>query len=386
MGKKKKVILPPELPQEVADDEVEVSDEDVNFVRENLKYAKFLTKLDTNTINRHVTRAADHKEDELEALYEKRNRKAALLKSKEEEEQCVNLVDALPIKTLDGELQYRTGVLQKKNYTQKCWKLCCEAVRSLFINEGKHGGQATLEAVRLIADHVKFHNCQLHPDSIDVFLSLTFDEDLGKSESKEEKVKPKKKKHWQNQEGSNQVQGSDRKKVRQELMVKTREEVNADFKAVSFAPDSQERRRMQSETLSAVFETYFRILKHSMDPSVSRSKTNAVASSGSHPLLASCLNGLGKFSHLIDLDFMGDLMGCLKKLAGYSDYFEGSSSESYWSVSERLQCCIVAFKVMKNNLDALNVDLQEFFVQLYNLILEYRPDRLDSNSPVLAKQ
>lgn len=47
-------------------------------------------------------------------------------------------------------------------------KLCCEAIRSLFINEGKHGGQATLEAVRLIADHVKFHNCQLHPDSIDV--------------------------------------------------------------------------------------------------------------------------------------------------------------------------------------------------------------------------
>ncbi|XP_010943335.1 nucleolar complex-associated protein 3 isoform X1 [Elaeis guineensis] len=590
MGKKKKAIFTPELPPEVADDEVEVSDEDVDFVRENLKYAKFLTKLDTNTINQHVMLVADHKEDELEALYEKRNRKAASLKS-EEDEQCMDPVDALPIKTLDGELQYRTAkgsrsedipnenesasrmkdgendtgvakltkaerrlkikksrreakklaeakvdaskenlhseVLAKveedlsaeelfakkkirlaevgialienpeanikslkellqicddedhnivklglmsllavfkdiipgyhirlptekelemtvskavqqtrlyestllrsyKAYLQKlitldkqttfhhvavrCMcslldavphfnfresllanvvknisssddvvrKLCCEAIRSLFINEGKHGGRATLEAVRLIADHVKFHNCQLHPDSMDVFLSLTFDEDLGKSESNEEKVKPKKKKRRQNQEGSNQVQGSDRKKVRQELMVKTREEVNADFKAISFAPDSEERRRMQSETLSAVFETYFRILKHSMDPSLSRSKTNAVAAtgaSGSQPLLASCLNGLGKFSHLIDLDFMGDLMGCLKKLAGYSDHFEGSSSESYLSVSERLQCCIVAFRVMKNNLDALNVDLQEFFVQLYNLLLEHRPDR-----------
>lgn len=109
-------------------------------------------------------------------------------------------------------------------------------------------------------------------------------------------MKPKKKKHWQYQEGSNQVQGSDRKKVRQELMVKMREEVpynnplilfnvliyliifrsifflqvDADFKAVSFAPDLEERQRMQSETLSTIFETYFRILKHSMDLSVSR--------------------------------------------------------------------------------------------------------------------
>ncbi|KAL3715922.1 hypothetical protein ACJRO7_007646 [Eucalyptus globulus] len=38
-------------------------------------------------------------------------------------------------------------------------------------------------------------------------------------------------------------------------------------------------------------------------------------------------------------------------------------------------CCIIAFKVMRNNLDALNVDLQDFFVQLYNLILEYSPGR-----------
>lgn len=74
---------------------------------------------------------------------------------------------------------------------------------------------------------------------------------------------------------------------------------------------------------------------------------------------------------------MGDLMGCLKKLAGYSDNHDGSSKSNF-SVSECLQCCIVAFKVMRSNLDALNVDLQEFFVQLYNLLLEYRPDRFVS--------
>lgn len=111
-----------------------------------------------------------------------------------------------------------------------------------------------------------------------------------------------------------------------------------------------------------------------------RPKINAASLAGGvgpHPLLASCLDGLGKFSHLIDLDFMGDLMGCLKKLAGFSEQHQdsGASDQSSLSVTERLQCCIVAFRVMRSNLDALNVDLQDYFVQLYNLILEYRPDR-----------
>ena len=87
------------------------------------------------------------------------------------------------------------------------------------------------------------------------------------------------------------------------------------------------------------------------------------------------MEGLGKFSHLIDLDFMSELITCLKKLSGYTDHQGGILPDNTLSVSERLQCCIVAFKVWRSNLEALNVDLQDFFVQLYNLILEYRPDR-----------
>ncbi|TVU46545.1 hypothetical protein EJB05_06086 [Eragrostis curvula] len=254
-------------------------------------------------------------------------------------------------------------------------KMCCEAIRSLFINEGKHRGEATIEAVRLIADHVKLNDCQLHPDSIEVFLSLRFDEDLGKDdeEENEKNEKPKKNKRWQNKEVSKQLPASDKKKTRQELISKAREEVDADLRAVSFTLGPKERRRIQQETLSAIFETYFRILKHTLSTSVSRSKGSNV--SVSHPLLGPCLEGLGKFAHLIDLDFMGELIACLKKLSGYTDLQDKSPRVDSLSVSERLQCCIVAFKVWRNNLEALNVDLQDFFVQLYNLILEYRPDR-----------
>ncbi|KDP25090.1 hypothetical protein JCGZ_22625 [Jatropha curcas] len=596
MGKKRqkqKIVLPPELPPEIAEEEIEVSDDDLQFVNENRDYAGFVSRLDTDSITRHVTRIADLEKDDIEAAYEKRLVRKLQKQQEEEKRLEVDPVDALPVKTLDGKLYYRTSskatdadkdgddekddsgddkgifrstkaerraklkkakkeakkqgkevekteevqetpqaaalaevkedltaeeafeskkrklaelgiglladpesnikslkemfqfckdddhtvvklgllsllavfkdiipgyrirlptekelemkvskevkkmryyestllsvykafllklmALEKQSKFQhvavRCFcilleavphfnfrenllgavvknigspddvirKLCCATMKSLFTNEGKHGGQATVEAVRLIADLVKAHNCQLHPDSVEVFLSLTFDEDLGKAEEqqKENKAKNKKSKKRGNIEEPSQLQQNDRKRSRKEMMSKMREEVAADYKAAAFVPDVLEQRRMQSETLSAVFETYFRILKHAMQSTASSNEAvdNLVASApGAHPLLAPCLNGLGKFSHLIDLDYIGDLMNYLKKLAGGGSNSNSSSEKcaKYLSVSERLQCCIVAFKVMRINLDALNVDLQGFFVLLYNLILEYRPGR-----------
>ncbi|KAI3456684.1 hypothetical protein Pfo_013347 [Paulownia fortunei] len=584
MGKKKqKLVLPPELPPEVPDEDIEVSDEDLRFVNENLEYAGFVSNLDTHSITKHVTRVADANEGALESLYEKRLRKKLENKEKEQTALEVDPVDALPVKTLDGQLYYRrvaklpkeaeeeskegesiskdpalvkltkaekrmklkklrkeakkqakeevqqtpqaevldevkkdltaeeaserkkyklaelgTSLLADpesniknikemleiskdgdsavvmlglksllavfkdiipgyrirlptdkeqemkvskavkkmrfyestllsayKAYVQKlvalqqqtvykrvavrCLcsllaavphfnfresllaavvknissqddavrKLCCTTVKSLFTDEGKHGGEATIEAVKMIAELVKAHNCQLHPDSVEVFLSLSFDEDLGKPERSDmdNRAKNKKSKKRKGLDEPNHVPDNERKKIRKEMLSKTREEVSADFKAASFAQDPQERRRMQSQTLSAVFQTFFRILKRAVQPT--SEATSVPGASGSHPLLAPCLNGIGKFSHLIDLDFMADLMHSLRKLAGNGSKLGDSTGNSscQLTVSERLRCCIVAFKVMRNNLDALNVDLQEFFVQFYNLILEYRPGR-----------
>ncbi|XAR56909.1 hypothetical protein NMG60_11037554 [Bertholletia excelsa] len=603
--KKQKIVLPPELPPEISEDEIEVSDEDLQFVNENRDYAGFVSNLDTQSITKHVTRVADVKEDDLESLYERRLRKKSLEREKEENGFEVDRVDALPVKTLDGKLYYRSEpqtsqksenatprdtkenevdvenkgfvkltkaekraklkkmrkeakkqakdvakeeevqqtpqaevlaevekeltaeeakerkkfrlaelgtalltdpeanikslkemlqickdgdhaiavlglksllavfkdiipgyhirlptekeqemVVSKavrkmryyestllsayKAYLQRLVALapqasfqrvaircictlleavlhfnfrenllaaviknisspdnvvrniCCATVKSLFINDGKHGGEATVEAVQLIAEHVKAHNCQLHPDSIEVFMSLSFDEDLGRTEmsNADNKVKNKKNKKRKSFEETNRLQENDKKKSRREMMSKMRDEVNADLKAASFGQNVEERKRMQSETLSAVFETYFRILKQAMQSIAGRHEGTSGSSagvSGGHPLLSPCLIGIGKFSHLIDLDFMGDLINYLRKLAGSCNVSDGSPNCLTWlTVSERLQCCIVAFKVMRNNLDALNVDLQDFFVQLYNIILEYRPGSRDQGE-VLAE-
>lgn len=118
MGKKKKrqkIILPPDLPPEIPEDEVEVSDEDLQFFDENRDYAGFVSTLDTHSITRHVSRVANVKEDALEALYERRLKKKAAEKQKEESALQVDPVDALPVKTLDGELYYRTAPKKPKD-------------------------------------------------------------------------------------------------------------------------------------------------------------------------------------------------------------------------------------------------------------------------------
>lgn len=54
MRGKKKIILPPLLPPDLSEDEIEVSDEDKDFVKENRDYAGFLSKLDTKSITKFV--------------------------------------------------------------------------------------------------------------------------------------------------------------------------------------------------------------------------------------------------------------------------------------------------------------------------------------------
>ncbi|KAG9134049.1 hypothetical protein Leryth_004744 [Lithospermum erythrorhizon] len=201
-------------------------------------------------------------------------------------------------------------------------------------------------------------------------MSLVFDEDLGKSEKADQDKRGKKFKKGKNNEEKNKLTNNERKRSRQESVSKTREEVEVDFRSASLGKDAAESRRIQSDTLSAVFQIFFRVLRHTLQSS------SLQGASESHPLLAPSLKGIGKFSHLIDLDFMADLMNYLGKLAGGGvNSSDSENSAKRLTVTERLQCCIVAFKVMKSNLDALNIDLQDFYVHLYNLILDYRPGR-----------
>lgn len=52
----KKVILPPDLPPEVSEDDIDVSDEDLEFIPQNKDYAAFVSSIDSKSINKSVSR------------------------------------------------------------------------------------------------------------------------------------------------------------------------------------------------------------------------------------------------------------------------------------------------------------------------------------------
>lgn len=80
--------------------------------------------------------------------------------------------------------------------------------------------------------------------------------------------------------------------------------LSADLRESDAVMDPRERRKLQTQILEAMFEVYFRILK--------MGKGMAVA------LLPSTFAGLAKFSHLISIDFLGDLLVALQVRAEYA--------------------------------------------------------------------
>jgi nucleolar complex protein 3 len=111
-SKKNKVILAPPLPPEVDDDDIVISDDDIDFVEKNKEHVRNIVGLDRGAIDKVVTRVADHDDDKVELLYEERERKrraAEALNPRSGDGLEVDRVDALPVKTLDGEVVFRTG-------------------------------------------------------------------------------------------------------------------------------------------------------------------------------------------------------------------------------------------------------------------------------------
>ncbi|KAH1225469.1 hypothetical protein GmHk_11G032354 [Glycine max] len=108
--KKDKIILPPELPLEIPDDEVEVSDDDLQFIKENCAYASLVSTLDTHSITKFASSLFYSVTPYLQCyILRKLLAKNALKKEKEETGLQVDRVDALPIKTLDGKIHYGTA-------------------------------------------------------------------------------------------------------------------------------------------------------------------------------------------------------------------------------------------------------------------------------------
>ncbi|CAJ0642144.1 8618_t:CDS:10 [Entrophospora sp. SA101] len=139
-----------------------------------------------------------------------------------------------------------------------------------------------------------------------------------------------------------------------------------EMKEVEAVVDKKEKENRQTETLKLVFITYFRILKHA---------------NGSN-LLLPVLEGLAKFSHLINIDFFNDLLEVLKKIMvdcipeeenmavtkNRKIKVVGNSGMERIDTRKCLLCIITTFQLLSGQ-EALNIDLQDFYKQFYTIIL-----------------
>ncbi|KAJ1922323.1 hypothetical protein H4219_000185 [Mycoemilia scoparia] len=127
----------------------------------------------------------------------------------------------------------------------------------------------------------------------------------------------------------------------------------------------EERTKWHEKTLSAVFVTYFRILKNYKEYAANNGN-KSLADSEDAVLIPVVLEGLAKFAHLISVDFFPDLLKTLKSV------IQGQVEKSVATMSTRssLLCILTAVHILSGQGEALNLDLGDFYRHLYSLLGE----------------
>ncbi|XP_078688958.1 nucleolar complex protein 3 homolog [Branchiostoma floridae x Branchiostoma belcheri] len=208
--------------------------------------------------------------------------------------------------------------------------MCCDTVKKVFKQDRQ--GDATMEVVKLITSMVKSKAFSVQPKVLETLLALKIKEIKSTNPEKEVDKKMKEKKEML-KKGSR----AQRKRAKREEKL-TRELLEAE------ATENQKRKLdLNTQTIEMVFLTYFRILK--------RNRHSV--------LLPSVLEGLAKFSHLINVEFFNDLITVLRELVE-------SGSLSY---RETLHCMVTAFQILSNQGGVLNIDPLRFYTHLYANLL-----------------
>jgi len=197
---------------------------------------------------------------------------------------------------------------------------CCQAVE--FVFEKDTQGEVAMETARLVAKLVKEYRGALRPGVVRSFIKLPL------------------RVHIDEAQAANLAAAANAKKRKKD---KELAEIESELKEGSGTVDKIILARCQSETLQSVILTYFRILK----------STDAKSK---HDLLPAALEGLAKFSHLINIDTVVDLLDVLKELLILVDSLPLEAS---------LNCVLTAFQTLEGPGREMQIDQKEYIAPLY---------------------
>ncbi|EPT05997.1 hypothetical protein FOMPIDRAFT_1026864 [Fomitopsis schrenkii] len=235
--------------------------------------------------------------------------------------------------------------------------LCLNSLIKVFRADST--GDASLEIVRLLNRMIKERKFNVHPDVLSCLLHLRLKTELGvrASETKADKEQPGKA-HPKRGKGKKADQPHLSKKAKK--VFKERKEIEKEMREAEAEVDKEERAAKQTETLKLLFVLYFRILKHGTPT----------------PLLPAALQGISKFSHLVNIDFFRDLLQVLKGImARDPDVQEADArrtdhdTSASQSAQYQLLCIVTAFELLSGQGEALDIDLGQFVNRLYAILI-----------------
>ncbi|XP_069133349.1 nucleolar complex protein 3 homolog isoform X2 [Argopecten irradians] len=230
--------------------------------------------------------------------------------------------------------------MNKADLKMSC--IACETVRNVFRED--RGGHVSLEIVKAVSKMIKSREFKVKREVLDTFLSLRIKEVDYKSQ--EEKMTGQQRKDMMRKM-------SKREKKRKKKM----EELEKELQETKATEDKKKRMKLHTETIQAVFLTYFRILKGGINSE----------------LLSAVLEGLAKFAHLINVDFFDDLF----------KVFDDLITSQELSYRESLHCVQTAFVILSGQGAALNIDPMTFYTHLYNTLFQVHAGSTSEDIPII---
>jgi len=200
---------------------------------------------------------------------------------------------------------------------------CCQAVEFVFEKDSQ--GEVSMETARLVAKLVKEYRGALRPGVVRSFIKLPL------------------RVHVDEAQAAKLAAAANAKKRRKD---KELAEIESELQEGSGTVDKIILARCQSETLQSIILTYFRILK-------------STDTKSRHLLLPVALEGLAKFSHLINIDTVVDLLDVLKELLVEVDNLPLEAS---------LNRVLTAFQTLEGPGREMQIDQKEYITPLYSQI------------------
>jgi nucleolar complex protein 3 len=272
--------------------------------------------------------------------------------------------------------------------------MACVAIKDLLRSD-VDGGVA-LEAVQLIADLVKTRKCDCHPEVVRTLAVLTFsevrreepgEEVKTRKQQRKDEVKLLKKPGKKAQKVAKLGLGGMPTNVAEAIKAQAAASkaiakgVKKDLKLSDANVDTRLRATRQSKMLEALFEIYFRVLKHCVafganllaqeskkgpqDPSNEPASVPAPGLGWSRerfmrrfPLLYPALEGLARYTHLISVEYFNDLM------EGFKDLLRSPALP----LEDRFRLLLTASDILRGQGEALTIDRKDFYIKLYEAI------------------